>query len=369
MSDEKAVTVVQQQPAAPSTWGEREEVAAIAKRLRSMLPGGDKLTEGQIYAAAQYARLTGLDPFSGGFYSVENGGITDGYKTLVAWAQDKEGFTDKYYPLSEDQIEAEGYEKASTIEAWACYLIRRSQQPLLVQLLSAGLDVHDALDLIGHRGVGVVLKADLVTKKGTAKEPPKTKSWAWVARKRALRAAIAVGYGQPTLTELAALGRRAQAEGWADLPGEALPRAAALSAITQQVIEASAGMTIEQHEERLQENTDLLRGVDEGAIGEEPEIINPVDLYAPIGEGAQQFYERVVREIPYFGHVNHVRNTLAQLGQSYDPANEDALLDVLDVHARQKADEKAGAATQPELFEAPEKGVGEAKTKPELKLQ
>lgn len=162
MSDEKALAI--QQNTAPEAWGERAEIDAIAKRLRTMLPNGAKLNDGQLYAAGQYAKLTGLDPFTGGFTAMPDGGIFDGYKTLVAWAQSKELYTDKYYSMTAEELAEEGY--SDVIAGWKCYLIRWSQQAILLGYLQAGFPLPDALEMVVTKGIGVVSKKDTQNKSG-----------------------------------------------------------------------------------------------------------------------------------------------------------------------------------------------------------
>lgn len=286
MSDEsKALTIAQD--ASPALWGEREEIAAIARRLRTMLPNGAKLTENQLFAAGQYAKLTGLDPFTGGFTAMPDGGIFDGYKSLVAWAQSKELYTDKYYPLTPEELAEEGY--TDVVAGWKCYLIRKSQQAILLGYLQAGFSLPDALEMVATKGIGVVSKKDTIGKNGQEIAPPRTWTWDRVAKKRALRAAIALGYGQPTLAELAALGERAQTEGWADIPAGAIPHAVALSNVTRRVIEASATMTPDEHGQRLHENAEILRGpASDAPIGEDPEPTPELQFYAKADSAADQ---------------------------------------------------------------------------------
>lgn len=102
------------------------------------------------------------------------------------------------------------------------------------------------------------------------------------------------------------------------------------------MIEAGVGLSPDDHRGRLAENRELLRGSDQGPIGEDEEP-GPDEL----------FFMEVCRAIPYYRHPAHVKNALAKLGLSYDPAQEDSLLDSLDQYARQRADEKAGQVPLP----------------------
>ena len=55
------------------------------------------------------------------------------------------------------------------------------------------------------------------------------------------------------------------------------------------------------------------------------------------------FRKRVLAEIPYYNHVNHINATLKQMGyEGYNPDNEDAMWADLQTHASEKADDEAG---------------------------
>lgn len=60
-------------------------------------------------------------------------------------------------------------------------------------------------------------------------------------------------------------------------------------------------------------------------------------------EGAKtEFFARVLKEIPYYNHVNHIANTLKQLGfTAYSQAKEDEMFSKLQEHASTKANEEA----------------------------
>lgn len=57
------------------------------------------------------------------------------------------------------------------------------------------------------------------------------------------------------------------------------------------------------------------------------------------------FFARVLTDIPYYNHDNHVANTLKQLGiKTYKYENEDDMFQALQQHASEKANEEAKAA-------------------------
>jgi hypothetical protein len=276
MSNNNQLTTIQE--AAPVEWGNREEVATIARRLRAMLPNGAKLTESQLFAAAQYAQLTGLNPFSRGFYTMPGGGIVDHYGTLVNWAQSKDSYSDKYFRLTLDEKEAEGIPPDA--DAWKCYILKDSRQAILLQYLQAGLPLVEALELAASRGVGFVTQADKTGKDGRSIAPPKNWTWDKVAQKRALRAALSLSHGTPTAQELATLSWRVgdvetTPADWQDQPGhvadnrELSERYAALQALERERLAAGADLTPVERRERLADNVGLMRGPADEAIGED----------------------------------------------------------------------------------------------------
>lgn len=301
-------------------WGDREEVAGIAKRIKTMLPGGDKLSDQQAYAAAQYARLSGLDPFAKGFYAMPGGGIHRHYAILVNWAQGKAPYTDRYLPLTAEEREVEGLPE-DTI-AWKCYIIRDDRAHILGMYLKAGLALDDALGLVATRGIGRVSRKDRTGRDGKPTDPPKGWTWEKVAQKRALTDALSLSHGQPTAQEIRAISER--------MPAHPDERAARYEEAVTQVAAESAGLSPAQHRERLAGNVQILRGDDEE--------IDPVELYET---DEADFALNVIDRIPYYNHGRHVKNTLKKLGLVFDPENTEMLFDELARYASAQADAAA----------------------------
>lgn len=347
-NDEKALTPIQDAPLAQIS---REQFETSVARLRAILPDGPKMNIGQLSAVAMHSLLTGTVPGTEVHYFLNGDKLckVDDYKLLKRWALESERrrtgdpavtLHESYTPLTDQETKAEGLQDGD-VATW-CDILSSHDRPEVKKWIDTGLSPAEALAFVGTRAIGVIKKSEIGN-------TPKGWSPMQKARKLALKAALRFKFGQPSVVELQQQ-MRAMARGdvvdadWeqvpTDLPPEAQARYAELTAVTRQVIEASAEMTAEDHEERLQDNTDLLRGQDQGAIGEdEPE---------PTAE--QRFLDDVCKAIPYFRHAAHVKNTMSKLGLAYDQSSEDTLLDALDMHARKRADEKAAAA-QPELFE------------------
>lgn len=72
-----------------ANYGSRQDVIEFVGRLRTMLPGGDKLTDGQIKALAQASLATGLDPLNGEIWMIPGRGLMTGVKGLRRKAHDQ----------------------------------------------------------------------------------------------------------------------------------------------------------------------------------------------------------------------------------------------------------------------------------------
>ena len=326
MTDEKALTKTNGN--APEVWGKSDEIDGIARRLRAMLPNGERLSKSQLYAAAQYAQLSGLDPFAAGFYAMPGGGIVQHYAVLVAWAQDKAPYSDRYMPLTDDERQDHGVAAPETI-AVKCYVMRDDRADVLATYLQAGMPFTEALDFLAAKGIGLVTQADRTTKKGDPMDPPKGWTWEKVAKKRALRDAIKQSHGVPTAAEL----RHYAEQVYRDTPD------GRLEGLERQAIEIAAEaeqMTIEDHRERLAEKVPLMRGEPETGIGESDEDV--------IDYGEQDkadFANDVITRIPYYKNQTHVFSTLDGLGLQWDVDNAEMLFDALATEAATAADAAA----------------------------
>lgn len=271
----------------------REQVEATIAKIRVMVPDAAKMSESELKHIAQesilFRTIPGKDvhyfknPSSGKLERVED------YKYLISFTENRERIISgdatlkiKYQsqPLTPEEKIREGVGQddyavkvivTTTHDADA---FRREVKAWM----DLGLNVKDAMTAareamngeIGVTAVGVVRKGDNNIPKGWT---PLQK-----AEKLGIKNAIHKRWGAPTVDELSAyvrgMAKLASGEDWqtvpVDLPAEAQARYADLNAIARDVAERSADMTIEQHEERLVTNVAILRGNNEGTIGEEP---------------------------------------------------------------------------------------------------
>jgi hypothetical protein len=268
------VVVVDNPTVAP--WGDRQEIAALGRRVQAMLPGGDKMTSAQAMALAQYAALTDANPFRGEIYGYENKGrfvITDGYKLLVRWAKNKAEYTDKYEKLTPAEQEAEGLPPDAL--AFRCWIMREDKKADLKFYIEAGASFKEAYELAATCALGVVTPEDKLTREGKAKAPPTGWTWPQVAKKRALKNALNLSHGMPSPQELSAMtwqanGKQTTAQDWADIPPDLPPAArerwAAMNAQAREGSQADAGLSMEEHLERLSQHVTLMRGEKENGI-------------------------------------------------------------------------------------------------------
>lgn len=250
------VTVISTPDLELAEYGRREDVHALARRIKSMMPGGEKLTDEQAMSAAQYSIVLDANIFRGEVYAWTDKDnhlhLTDGYKVLVRWARRQCNYTERYELLDRDS--GIGYR---------CHILRSDNRDFLKTLIEAGLDVHEALEIASSSAVGIVHAGE------TNRRAPHGWTWDQVARKRALKNALNLSHGAPSPREIAAeswqVGNvETTAADWAECTPDMLPEArerlAALTAADRQRRERGDDR---EPEEILDENREILHGKQE----------------------------------------------------------------------------------------------------------
>ncbi len=241
-------------------YGNRDDIAALSRRIQTMLPGGDRLTATQSMAVAQAAILTDANPFRGEIYGFKGRGgqlvLVDGYKLLVRWAKRQMPYSEKYEILEHLAPEDIGYR---------CWILRQDQHATLQVLVQAGADFQEAFEIAATSAIGVVRKADTWSAKYQKEiDPPTGWTWEQVARKRALKNALNLSHGAPSPREIASDSWKVGdietiAADWsectAEMPPEARARLAAMTARTRQQEPDERSP-----EEVLKENGKILHG-------------------------------------------------------------------------------------------------------------
>jgi len=215
-NEEKAVvTVMQPQPdLSLAEWGSRNDVVALANRIKSMLPGGEKMTNSQAMAVAQYAILTDANPFRGEVYAWTDWKgqtvLDDGYKLLVRWAKRKCDYSEWYSRMT-------GLPEGNIGET--CHILRKDNLETL-KVLAPILGNEEAMKVVTITADGVVTREEMWSKKHNRPiDPPTGWTWEQVARKRALKNALNRSHGAPSLREIAqeswmVEGTKTTAEDW-----------------------------------------------------------------------------------------------------------------------------------------------------------
>ena len=263
MEDERAVATVGA-PDAPAEWRTREEVRAMGRRIKTMLPGGDKLTDNQAAALGQYSLVMDLNPVRGEVYGYAdkkgNLCIVDGYKAMVRWALDKCPYSDKYEPLPVDETE---------LHKIRCWIMRDDRKQSVQEWVSMGAPWNEAFALVAVYADGVVN----IEETTGYRKPPVGWTWEQVARKRALKNALNLSHGAPSPREIAALSWRVNGvttvtSDWDGIP-EHITRDgqgaeyAAMRARTRETRTAWEQMTDEERVAKAKKNSDQLYGAED----------------------------------------------------------------------------------------------------------
>jgi len=273
--EDAARALVTQGDAAIAVWGDRDTVIATGIRIKTMLPGGDKLTIPHALAAGQYAVATGLNPFRGRgeFYAyTDNKGnlnIVDGYKALTRWANDECPFDVQYKEQELGQGEAHN-EKA--------IIMRHDRKEQLDYYLDKGADFQTAFDLVTFSAVGVVTEKEV-----NARGAPAGWTWKQVAQKRALKTALNMSHGMPTVAELArksweVAGIMTKPEDWGgteDLKTQGeKERLAEMQARERERQAEWKTMTKEERQAKVADNSELLYGKDTDDPFADEDVVN-----------------------------------------------------------------------------------------------
>lgn len=328
----------------------KDQIEAAINRVRFIIPGGDQMSTGQVTAIAQEAILYRIVPGRDVHYFVNRGQLQKvlDYKYLKNFGVFKEQLLsgddtatleDTYRPLT-DQERAQHNLGDGHIAAVCIITTKRERAAFageVKQWIDMGFSPDQAVKMakeiygqLGTSAVGVVLKGDT---------PPKGWSHYQLAEKLAFKNAINRKYGQPTADEMAAfahrMARKAMPEHWQNvdptLPQEVQAKQADYEAITEEIVEQAQQMTPEESRERREQNVIIMRGEDEGAIG---------DDYAV--KDFDRFVDGVLDTIKFFETPGHIKETMAELELEYSLEDEPVIVDALKKYANNAADAEQG---------------------------
>lgn len=148
-----------------AAWGDRGDVRELDTRLQQMLPGADKLNQGQRLALAQGSLAHGLDPFNGEIWMIPGRGLMIGVKGLRKKAREqvKGNFWCEFIELTDPD-----YRKRQRIPdaalAYECRLFDsenlRTYAETCERLLKAGIPWDAVSQMVGSKpytvGIGVL---------------------------------------------------------------------------------------------------------------------------------------------------------------------------------------------------------------------
>lgn len=337
-------------PESPIQQINKDQIEAAINRVRFIIPGGDQMSTGQVTAIAQEAILYRIVPGRDVHYFVNRGQLQKvlDYKYLKNFGVFKEQLLsgddtatveDAYRPLT-DQERAQHNLGDGHIAAVCTITTKRERAAFageVKQWIDMGFGPDQAVKMakeiygqLGTSAVGVVLKGDT---------PPKGWSHYQLAEKLAFKNAINRKYGQPTADEMAAFAHRmaqkAMPEHWQNvdptLPQDVQAKQADYEAITGELVAEHSQMTTEERRERREQNVIIMRGEDEGAIGDDPPV-----------EAVDGFIDRVLDTIKFFETPGHIKATMAELELEYSLEDEPAIVDALKKYANNTADAEQG---------------------------
>lgn len=325
----------------------REQMEATIDRMRVVVPDGKNMNTAQLAVIAQESILYRTMPGKDIHYWLDKGELKSSvdYKRLVAWATARErhltsnpqaAIDPQFIPLSPADKKREGLIEEDV--ATYCHLTTGRDQDLqreeVAKWIKVGLTVAQALEItqktfgeIGIRAIGVVFD-------GQRNIIPQGWSKMQKARKLALKNAINMKYGSPSVDEMASMTKSLARidtidEDWErvplDEPSEVQAIYAEMNAIDREARSTAASMTIDEHNARLASNP--LRPPedqdDEIGIGEETEQVN--DWF--------RFANALVDQIGAFQRIGDVEVALGALGLEYCVEDEEVLLDELGNYA------------------------------------
>lgn len=339
---------------APVQQVEKSEIEAATKRMSVIVADAHLMSTAQLATIAQESILYRTVPGRDVHYFLNRGKLSRvlDYKYLKNFATFKEQILsdsdsatldDSYRPLTEqEKIE---HNLTDDHIAAICTITTQRERDIFGGEVKRWLDMGFAADMaikmakeaiggLGTSAIGAILKSESV---------PKGWSHMQLAEKLAFKNAVNRKYGLPTADEMAMMAyrmaQRATPKHWKNidptLPIEAQAKTANLNAITDGIKATSEGMTAAQRSDRLNGNVTILRGDDEGAIGDDySEVITGND------DDWLRFVELVKFRVPFFYGPDSVKAALDFLKLDYDVDNEELLFDELAKYASNEADKE-----------------------------
>jgi len=250
-------------------YGKRDDITALARRVKALMPGGERMTDTEAMSLAQYAVMADANPFRGEVYGFNSRGkfqLVEGYKLLIRWAKRQMPYSEKYEPMPEEEL-------PKGCIGFKCWILREDQRQTLMDMVKAGAGFQQAFEIAASSAVGVVTLDDMTTRDGKLSPPPKGWTWQQVAQKRALKNALNISHGAPSPREIASETWKVGdvetrvvdwiADANAGMSQDERERLAATNATARDVETTVADLTPEERAALLEDNKALLHGEDE----------------------------------------------------------------------------------------------------------
>ena len=337
------------------TFEDSEKLRALAQLLKKMLPGGERMSDGEALALAQAARAMGRNPLAGEIYAIPGKGVADGYRGLIKDARPG-SYHLKYRPLTAEEVEEHEVRTGDIARACELYLFAEVEQ-----CKRYGVPYEPTV------GVGIVreeekfqterwdnaTRARLPLPRDQWKPipPPTGRSWGWKAEIRAMKDALRrAGVAYVDLEEIEGL--RAQAEE-AGIDTRGATNAEQIARLVEQQAYLAAQSAARQEQLDQVEEAFGPDARDEAARAMAEEAAD--DLFGAEAPRPARFWdipeawqERMMTRLQaevgdYYRHIRHIENTLRKEGfTGVTRANAASALAALIEHARQKGEGEQG---------------------------
>ena len=348
-------------PEAPVQQIDKDQITAAVARMRWITPGGEDMSVSSLTVIAQDSILFRTLPGREIHYIETKRGLQRifDYKyleTLFSFKEqvlsgDSSAQMDKSFrTLSETEKVSHGI-PADHIAA-SCTIItsrdRRQFAAEVKQWIDLGFTPQEAVALAketyGDLGTTAIGTVDPQRKDKYGKLIPPPVGWSFLqyAEKLAFKNAATRKYGFPTVDEMRAMAyamaHRALPDDWRNVPNDEpldiQARLADLEAVARESAELQNGDT---HQDRLERNTDLLRGndIDDDII--DVEVVTPNND----DEEKARFAEMVKFRIPFYHSDDLVFDIMERLGLSLGEDTEESIFGELASYADSAADQLA----------------------------
>jgi hypothetical protein len=317
-----------------------ENIRRMADLLRKMLPGGERLSDGEVLALAQAARVMGRNPLAGEIWAIAGKGVTDGYRGLIKDAKPG-SYTYRYRNPKPNEITAHEIRERDIARICELYIFEEARQ-----CRELGIPYEPVT------GIGIVREEEryqteawdastrrriaLPREKWQPIAPPTGRSWFWRAEIRALKDALRrAGLAYAEYAEEEEI--RVTANEVMQLEEGKRQREEYIAA-TEQTLGPEIAREVAKAQ--VQQDIDDLYGPDPDAPEQAPKPQEFWQFWQIPEAWRARLMERANEETNgYYNHIMHVENTLRKEGfAAVDKANVTRALQALVKHAQMKAE-------------------------------